>query len=357
MDDGSLVNCVLLDSVQSQSNRAEEALKHAIGSGKIALPLIEVDFSKANEQLLKPIESLSTLDVPHRLADAILRDSLVEEGVRFSQSSYAKRWGRSNLWNATAIYELCPTALVFGMWGSPLKPGGLGAKFERAYVSEIVAVDVVSNKDEGDGRTREGRKDLVDKRAGFRIDPLEIRSGVLLKQKDDGSFEVGGGKVKPSEMNHGNIVFESGNVGVRCGYAEQTTVVSLGALRRLRFPVERKDDKAVDNAGRTVLAAIGLCAGVLAAEAGTSLRSRCSLWPEADREWALLDKPGVDPRTFRVSGEQATALLNEAVKAAKGAGLDWMEKKLTLTPSDELVKLVKQSQELAAKEKGDGEGA
>lgn len=357
MEDGSLVECVLLDSVQSQSNRAEEALKHAIEGGKIALPLIEVDFSKANEQLLKPIESLSTLDVPHRLADAILRDSLVEDGVRFSQSSYAKRWGRSNLWNATAIYELCPTALVFGMWGSPLKPGGLGAKFERAYVSEIVAVDVVSNKEEGEGRTREGRKDLVDKRAGFRIDPLEIRSGVLLKQKDDGSFEVGGGKVKPSELNHGNIVFESGNVGVRCGYAEQATVVSLGALRKLRFPVEGKDERAVSEAGRTVLAAIGLCAGVLAAEAGTSLRSRCSLWPEADRDWALLDKPGVDPRTFRVSGEQATALLNEAVKAAKGAGLDWMEKKLTLTPSDELVKLVKQSQELAAKEKGDGEGA
>jgi len=356
LDDGSEVNCVLLDSVQSQSNRAEEALKHAVESGKIALPLIEVDFSKANDQLLKPIESLSTLDVPHRLADAILRDSLAEDGVRFSQSSYAKRWGRSNLWNATAIYELCPTALVFGMWGSPLKPGGLGAKFERAYVSEIFAVDVVANG--AAGREREERKDLVDKRAGFRIDPLEIKKDILLRQTENGGFEVGVGKLRPSELNHGNIILpENGNVGVRCRYAEQTTVVSLGALRKLQFPVEGKDEKAVNNAGRTVLAAIGLCAGVLAAEAGTSLRSRCSLWPEADREWALLDKPGVNPRTFRVSGEQATALLNEAVKFAKGAGLDWMEKKLTLTPSDELVRLVKQSQELAAKEKGDGEGA
>jgi len=232
----------------------------------------------------------------------------------------------------------------------------LGAKFERAYVSEIFAVDVVANG--AAGREREERKDLVDKRAGFRIDPLEIKKDILLRQTENGGFEVGVGKLRPSELNHGNIILpENGNVGVRCRYAEQTTVVSLGALRKLQFPVEGKDEKAVNNAGRTVLAAIGLCAGVLAAEAGTSLRSRCSLWPEADREWALLDKPGVNPRTFRVSGEQATALLNEAVKFAKGAGLDWMEKKLTLTPSDELVKLVKQSQELAAKEKGDGEGA
>jgi CRISPR-associated protein Csb1 len=349
------VDCVLLDSVQSQSNRAEEALKHAIENGKISLPLIEVDFSKANESLLKPIEKLTTLDVPHRLADAILRDSLTMDGTRFSQSSYAKKWGRSNLWNATAIYELCPTALVFGMWGSPLKPGGLGAKFERAYVSEIVAVDVVSNRDKEE-RSREGRKDLVDKRAGFRIDPLEVRAGVLSKQNADGSFEVGSGKVRPSELNHGNILFESGNVGVRCRFAEQTTVISLGALRKLRFPIEGKDDGKINDAGRTVLAALGLCAGVLAAESGTSLRSRCSLWPTADREWELLDKPGKTPRSFRLDGAQAVALLGEAVKAAEGVGLAWMKERLTLTPSDELMKLVKQSQELAAKEKGDGEG-
>jgi len=297
-DNKEEVQCVLLDSVQSQSNRAEQALKQAIENGKIALPLIEVDFSKANSDLLKPIETLTTLDVPHRLADAILRDSLTRDGTRFSQSSYAKRWGRSNLWDATAIYELCPTALVFGMWGSPLKPGGLGAKFERAYVSEIMAVDVVSNKND---QPAEGRKDMADKRAGFRIDPLEIRAGVLLKQTPDGGFEVGsGGKTKPSELNHGNILFESGNIGVRCKFAEQTTVISLGALRKLRFPLT--DKKAPDNAARTVLAAIGLCAGVLAAETGTSLRSRCSLWPTADRKWELLEKPGVTPREFQMNG-------------------------------------------------------
>src|SRR5699024_9334310 len=38
------VECVLLDSVQSQANRMEEALQQAIDAARIKLPLIEVDF-------------------------------------------------------------------------------------------------------------------------------------------------------------------------------------------------------------------------------------------------------------------------------------------------------------------------
>ena len=138
------VECVLLNSVQSEANHAEEALKRAIELGQIQLPVIEVDFQEANAKFKQDIPNLTSLDVPHRLADAILRDSQLADGMRFSKSDYATRWGRSNVWNATSILEMCPTALLFGMWGSPDKPGGLGAKFERAFVSEIVAVDVVA---------------------------------------------------------------------------------------------------------------------------------------------------------------------------------------------------------------------
>ena len=332
------IDCVVIDSVQSQSNRAEEALKRAVERNKLSLPLIEVDFSNINEKLRSPIQNLTSLDVPHRLADAILRDSELPDGTRFSKSEYAKRWSRSNLWDATAVYEICPTALVLGMWGSPEKPGGLGAKFERAYVSEIVAIDV----------------DRIEKRGGFRIDPLGSRSTILLKEKGDGTFEVGTGKVRPSVLNHGNILFESNNGGIRCRYAEQTTVVSLGALRKLNFPVNGRNGIQKDDAGRTVLAALGLCAGVLATEMGTSLRSRCNLVPESVREWELIDKPGKEPRTFKLSGESAIALFEQAVKAAEGVGLSWMKEKLTLHPSKELAELVRQSQEAAAKEKGEG---
>jgi CRISPR-associated protein Csb1 len=209
------VDCVLLNSVQSESNAAELALLNAIERGQITLPLIEVDFSEVNSQFQKDLPNLTSLEVPHRLADAILRDSVLTDGTRFDVSDYAVRWRRSNLWNSTPIYELCPTALVFGMWGSPEKPGGLGAKFERAYISEIVAVDTL----------------VVDHRSGFRVDPLSASSKVPLIRTEQG-FQLAGEKaknaVRPSVLNHGNIVFESTNGGIRCRFAEQTTVVSLG---------------------------------------------------------------------------------------------------------------------------------
>jgi CRISPR-associated protein Csb1 len=318
--------------------------------------LIEVDFDAANGQLRNPLPSLTSLDVPHRLADAILRDSLLPDGTRFSKSQYAQQWGRSNLWNATAVYKLCPTGLVFGMWGSPDKPGGLGAKFERAFVSEVVAVDVVRNSREGASPDEvQTRKDLTNVRAGFRIDPLNASRNIPVKQNEDGSFQVGAGKLRPSEINHGNIPFATQNSGIRFRYAEQITVVSLGALRKLRFPLDGRDDAQINDAGRTALAALGLCAGVLASEMSTSLRSRCHLWPVEEREWELLDKPAQPPRKFRMNGDQAIALLNDAVAAAKQVNLGWMDDKLTLKPSPELVELVRQSQELAAREKGDGE--
>ena len=94
---------------------------------------------------------------------------------------------------------------------------------------------------------------------------------------------------------------------------------------------------------------------MLAAEANTSLRSRCHLWPVEEREWELIEKPGQPPRRFGVSGDHAVALLNEAIFAATQAGLKWMENKLTLRPSPELVELIQQSQEAGAKEKAEGE--
>jgi len=303
--------------------------------------VIEVDLSET-ATFRKPLANLTSLEVPHRLADAILRDSVLKGGIRFQASKYATSWSRANLWNATPVYSLCPTALLFGMWGSPDKPGGLGAKFERAYVSEIVAVDVTQ----------------PEMRRGFRIDPLEARNKIALRQTPDG-FKIAEGKekdtLKPSELNHGNILFESKNSGVRCEYAEQTTVISLGAMRKLRFPDVVTQDPKRDLAGRTVLAALGLCAAVLASERGTSLRSRCHLWPEAPRQWELLEKPGQSPRVFSATGESTIALLKEAVAAAKVVGLVWMEEKLMLTPSPELMELIKRSQDFSATDSGEGD--
>ena len=137
---GRRVPCVLLDSVQSQANRMELALLQAWREGQISIPVITVDFSGHDLREVGRNFRITSLDAPHRIADAILRDSVLEvngQPVRFKDSEYARRWGAARLHDATELFRLCPTALIFGTWGSPEKPGGLGAKFARAIVSEI----------------------------------------------------------------------------------------------------------------------------------------------------------------------------------------------------------------------------
>jgi CRISPR-associated protein Csb1 len=349
------VQCVLLDSVQSQANRMELALQDAIDSGKVRMPLLVVDFSKhdptgdieADEKagrLIDAIGKVTSLQVPHRLADAILRDSELD-GKPFRKSDKGKALNRVSLANATPLFELCPTALVFGMWDSTGPKGGLGPKFERSMVSEIVGMGAEWGEDY---RAR-----------GVRRDPLEIRAAVKVLKAADNSWKVADPKAKgatePSKVNHSSVPFDSANSGVTIEHAEQTTTLSLICLRRLRFPIDGASKPEADIAARTVLAALGLCAATLAFESGMGLRSRCLLWPDGPMSWELLDRPGETPKSFSLSSAGAIELLSAAAKQATDAKLWWPEEPIRLTPSQELVRLVRLSQLEATKE-GPDEG-
>ncbi len=345
------VECVLLDSVQSQANRMEEALQQAVDDERLKIPVIEVDFEGSETQLLQPINSrVTSLTVPHRLADAILRDSaVVEEGENsgklFRDSTYAASWRGTSPANASPIYELCPTALLFGFWGSPEKPGGLGAKFQRCVVSEIVGIDAV----------------ISESRQGLRQDPLGIVKRAQVVLREDGAWEVAReekkGGTRPSEINHGPILFGPTHGGVTVKSAEQMVVLSLPALRRLQFGVNGGSPRReINDAGRTVLAALGLCAAALAAEKGFDLRSRCLLWPTEPQIWEILDKPGAEPKKVTLTSEAAIQLLHEAAEYAEKVGLAWRKEPLVLKPSDQLMQLVKKSQELAAAQGAEAEG-
>ncbi|MGH8953054.1 MAG: type I-G CRISPR-associated RAMP protein Csb1/Cas7g [Acidimicrobiia bacterium] len=344
------IQCVLLDTVQSQANRMELALQAAVDAGNLRMPLVVVDFSdqdptgdlEADQEagrLLDAVGKVTSLQVPHRLADAILRDSELD-GTPFRKSERGKAVNRVSLRNATPLFELCPTALVFGMWDSTGPKGGLGPKFERAMVSEIVGVGAAWDDD---FRAR-----------GVRRDPLEISKNVLVLRDEDKSLRrVAEGKekgVRPSEINHSSVPFDSPNSGVTVEYAEQTTTLSLIVLRRLQFPLNGAATSETDVAARTVVAALGLCAATLAFGAGMGLRSRCLLWPDGPMAWELLDRPGENPRSFSLAGEGAFSLLAGAVDRARAAGLPWPEEPLQLKPSQELVKLVRLSQGELVKE-------
>lgn len=337
--------CVLLDSVQSQANRLEEALQEAIDAGRFddcPIPVIEVDFS--GESLLDEIGTITSLNAPHRAADAILRDSLVaegeEKGTPFRKSSLGAKLDHASLSNATPLYEICPTALVFGIWDSTGPKGGLGAKFQRALVSEMVGINA-----------------QVGAKTSSRIDPLEIRAAAKIVKSKDGYHlakdEKTKGAVSPSEVNHGNIPpdVDRETGGVTIDYAEQTTVLSLPALRRLRFPVKGgKPTAETDAAGRTVLAALALTATALATEKGYDLRSRCLLWPEEQLQWQVLEKPGSDPTTLTITADDAIQTLKDAIVAAEKLGLIWRKEPLKLTPAPQLVDLLRRSQEIASAE-------
>ncbi len=189
-----------------------------------------------------------------------------------------------------------------------------------------------------------------------RIDPLGMRAAAKVIKTPDGSYELAAekakGAVSPSEVNHGNIppdiTKEGGAGGATIDYAEQTVVLSLPALRKLRFPVDGETTPERDAAARTVLAALALAAAALAAESGFDLRSRCLLWPEAAMKWELLEKPGKPPTEFTLTAEEAIEILKEAVAAAEAQGLAWQKEPVRLTPSPNLIALLKRSQDIAA---------
>lgn len=352
---GQKVPCVLLDSVPSQANRMELALQDAHDGGRFQLPLVSVDFSAVENP---GIPKITSLQAPHRIADAILRDSTIGDGkkpTKFRESAIGKELDLLSTAYATPLLQYAPHCLVFGMWDSTGPRGGLGVKFARAVVSEIIGVHAI-----------DGRK------TSSRIDPLNIRvnSGVLYEAKgggwtldkdsavkDKSTPKKLGKDGKPSEANHGNVTPTISDGGFTIDYAEQTTVLSLPALRRLRFPAKsgEKSTPDGDNAARTYLAALGLLGATLAIEAGYDLRSRCILRAKDAVRWELLGKPGDTDKPFSLDKTAAITLYNDALKAVKDAKLPIQLDEIILTPSDDLVTLVKKSMELAAAEAGEGQ--
>lgn len=338
--EGNDVWCVLIDSVQSQANRLEEALLVASDNGTIRIPYVTVDFGGTG---LDPLEKITSLDAPHRVYDAILRDSLLDEDP-FMQSQVGKCLAAAKPGDATALLELSPNALLFGAWHSQGEGGGLGAKFPRALVSEIMGintpVDEISNQPTGETEPR-----TTGQRTGSRIDPLGIRRQVEIYKGGSGwstrKQEAGARakKVRPSEINHGNIAPTVQPLGITCAYAEHRAVISLAGLRRLRFGSTERND-----AGRALVAALGLVALAEQDATGYALRSRCDLVCDGPAPLELVRADG-STDVVDLNREQARTLYHDTYVRAESAGFEF--KSITLRPQERLVEVVRQSRELA----------
>lgn len=350
--EGQTVPCVLLDAVASQANRLEEALAVAVRADGLELPRQVVHFDGD----LADLGEVSTLAAPHRVFDAILRDSTLD-GVPLFKTTLYKQFTACNVRNATALFASAPSALLFGCWDSTGAAGGLGNKFARAITSEIVGIGAEWGSTQG----------------GLRQDGLGISSEVEIAIAADGDWSLAGKSTaakkdrakgtRPSEVNHGNVLVKVETAtheqlrggqwisrklplkgGVTVDYALQTCVLSLTALRRLQFPLG-DGGAAADHAARTVLAALGLVAITALREQGYWLRSRCALVADGLQALEIVHHDG-RTTALELEAAAARAAYREAVAAAQAAGLPWNPTPVQLKPMDKLVELIRRSREV-----------
>jgi len=333
------VKTVLLDSVQSQANRLEDVLLTAVRAGSIRIPILQMD--------IPGHQTITSLSAPHRVHDAIFRDCQYK-GTRFRDSEIGKEMVDARAWNATGMFRLCPTALLFGTWDSQSGAGVNSAKFARALVSEIIGFDAV-----------------LGKRTSSRIDPLGIKAmpGTIYESKTEqwtldptkavkskDKAQLFKSKGTPAEINHGNIPPTISDGGVTFREARQTAVLSFAQIRKLRFPIKGKESPDVNVAGRAVVAGLGILALALQLEEGYQLRSRCHLIPAAEPEFEWIGSVATDKTTVHIDAKTAQEAFEVLYKKAKSAGLDWREEPITLTPEEKLVKLVQMSDQSTAVE-------
>ncbi|WP_422474537.1 type I-G CRISPR-associated RAMP protein Csb1/Cas7g [Endozoicomonas sp. ALB032] len=352
ISNGKELQCTLLDSVASQANRIEDAILQKMKSGSLGLPDIQITFESINK-------NISVLELPHRLYDAIVRDSLLND-VPFRQTELGQLITSSDFVNATALFEQHPVTLLLGGWDSHNRNNGLGVRLQRCLTSEINAIGVIGGK-----------------RVGGRIDPVAINkdAATIYKAEDTESLwtldeeeaekknqkpvpissRSNTGDGKPSAIGHGNIpptVSELG--GVTCEQIEQTAVLSLTQIRKMRFPDldtgELSEER--DHICRMVLALLGLHGLALQYDQGYDLRSRCLLIPSDEPVVTIIGKTAKEKESLPLDSKDTLDALNYAVKKLKKVGVRWNAAPVELKASDKLEKLISKSRALSDVEGG-----
>lgn len=340
---------VVLDSVSSQANRFELTLLDAIRDGAIEMPVTSVDFRTIDD--LESFDRISDYEAPHRIFDALLRDSL-DGDLLFRSGEIGTAITEATPRNATGLLVHSPHTLLFGGWDSTGPRGGRGAKYERALTSEVVALGI-----------ERGVKTTS------RLDPTGIeKAAATLYKTHDGTWTLfeeeaekdkgkpvlygkGSELGRPSQANLGNVTpsIDRQAGGVTARTIVGTTVLSLIQLRRLRFATlpdgaaipdsKRKD---AETAARALLAALGFAASTLAFEGGFDLRSRCVLVSKQPPSFEFIGRTG-DVHVETVTGDEALDLVRSAAAAVASTGLPLRTRELLLRPTDRLAELIRRS--------------
>jgi len=265
---------VSIDSAASFANRMEEQLRRA----DLGLDPLRVQVAG---------RSLSTLQLPHRAYDAILRDSSLA-GRSFRKTDVGRAIIAASPADASALLRHDPAVLLFGGWDSTGLHGSSGN--ERRWPA-AVSVEIY------------GSNALPIQRAGGRIDPLGITLDAGPVIPDGDSYRLVGegekppkGALRPSEINHGNIAPSLATKGVLVEDIRLAGALSLSRLRRYHFG----GDAGNDVAARTALALMGLYGIAAVIDDGLDLRRDCELVAETI-SWAIRGSGRAEPLQVTVA--------------------------------------------------------
>lgn len=309
MINGEKRDVVLLDSVPSQVNRAELALLRGLREQLFEIPLMVINH-KGSVSI-----QITSLELPHRYADAYLRDSEID-GVKFDKTELGKSFLAASMDDATALFRHDPGSLVFGAWNSFRK--GRQAKFSRCYSSEVIGYDPIAGV----------------RKAG-KMDPLNL-VGKAVRDGEDWIFtsnEVNKKKgERLSEIGLGNIAPNSTHGGVTVTSAERIATLSFATLDRLGFGMKENGQSL---AARTLLAAYVLLADRLAF-------STPSLWLRSGCELVLIDEQlewvcrGGGTETLTLTIDDAIDLYKYSCDQASNLGFSFSFDVVDLSPSKNL---------------------
>lgn len=332
--DGEAARVVLIDSKQSQLNRAESAIMQDIRAEHPVmrkLPRIEVTYENDGKSI-----AYTDLELPHRFADGHIRAGKIDGQPATAHEKY-RAVRNSTPADLSALLDTAPVAAVFGGWDSLRKKNQL--RLRSALVGEIIGVLADQNLS-GEAQ--------LSRRGGARVDPLEMsvrlsaadmeqlvksqegelsdkfvskRREDIKKAKKDTAFSgsvLGLGGIPPQLEALG---------GVACQKIIRSWVLSFATLRQLRFG---KNEEA-NIAARALLAALGLSA-IARAEQELYLRANCDL-VEAEKPQVTLDGRYGNTRPLNhITVELADDLLAQAIDYAQSHHVaHWDGQILTVT--------------------------
>ena len=325
---------IVIDNVPSQANRLEEAIRRHRSSVKV--PELVLDLSGVGNLPVHLPRRLSSLEFPHRNADAYLRDA------RRGDEDFARTELGRAIFGATPqacgpLMAWFPQALVYGFWQSHLGKKRQNTKHARSWVSEIVGWNPAATET---------------KVLGLKGDALNLSTDETVTSNPDDRMEwtigtgakvEGGKKDRLSEMGHGQVPFmgdEATAAAVSFARVTQRATLSFAQLRRVSLGSSYSAE--ADAAARALLVALGLHAHQLAFGRGFALRSGAELRPSVVQP-TWLGSGGDEPCALG-DVETSLALLRTAVMHASSLGVPldgWDKEPVILTPKENLSKAIR----------------